>query len=329
MAIVWKCARHRDFSDETPIVYVLAVERQTLVPSLSLAERERAANACFFIGLSSLWGQFFTRQCPTSVPRKSCERHKITRCCGPRPALETAAIFDHRALVKPQADTADTLGRLSMAAKATVTVGPLARGGKSRGPPIAADHDLPPEAPVTPVGLFLPALAALVLYGSTAKVTRAGRGDGLGRWWDVGPARLAPITPWVSNLEKGPEHHSRRTQGMRRIVDCAQASGGTVRLASSPPSQSQDNPSERCWGRLENHWNGARLDALEAGSRCPTTMPWQGRGPMVALVTTPSQSGVNLTQEAMQMVETPSQRCPGLDQWCVDLGPTSSSMQAT
>jgi hypothetical protein len=38
---------------------------------------------------------------------------------------------------------------------------------------------------------------------------------------------------------------------------------------------------------------------------------------------------VNLTQEARQMVETPSQRCPGLDQWCGDLGPTPSSMQAT
>jgi hypothetical protein len=40
MAIAWNCARQRDFSDETSMVYVLAVERQTVVPSLSLEERE-------------------------------------------------------------------------------------------------------------------------------------------------------------------------------------------------------------------------------------------------------------------------------------------------
>jgi hypothetical protein len=60
MAIVWNCARHRYFSDEAPMVYMLTVERQALVPSLSLAARDCAANACFSIGLSSLWEQFFT-----------------------------------------------------------------------------------------------------------------------------------------------------------------------------------------------------------------------------------------------------------------------------
>jgi hypothetical protein len=34
MVIVWNCARHRDFSDEAPMVYVLTVERQALVPLL-------------------------------------------------------------------------------------------------------------------------------------------------------------------------------------------------------------------------------------------------------------------------------------------------------
>jgi hypothetical protein len=45
-----------------------------------------------------------------------------------------------------------------MDAKATVKVGPFARGGKSRVPTVAADHDFHPEATVTLVGIFLPTL---------------------------------------------------------------------------------------------------------------------------------------------------------------------------
>jgi Rhodopirellula transposase DDE domain len=48
----------------------------------------------------------------------------------------------------------------------------------------------------------------------------------------------------------------------------------------------KDNPIERCWGILENHWNGALLDSIEAVIRCAMTMPWKGRGPLVERVTT-------------------------------------------
>jgi hypothetical protein len=122
-----------------------------------------------------------------------------------------------------------------MDAKATVTVGPCARGGKNRVPTVAADHDLPPDATVTPVGISLPALDELFLYGITSKVPRACLVDCLGRWWAVGHERCAHITTLVSNLDQGPENQSRRTQCMRRIMDVAHASGWTVRLASSPP----------------------------------------------------------------------------------------------
>ena len=56
-----------------------------------------------------------------------------------------------------------------MDAKATVKVGPFARGGKSRVPTVAADHDLHPEATVPPGGIALPALDALFLYGTPPK----------------------------------------------------------------------------------------------------------------------------------------------------------------
>jgi hypothetical protein len=42
-------------------------------------------------------------------------------------------------------------------------------------------------------------------------------------------------------------------------------------------------------------------------------MTWKGKGPVVALVTTIYQTGVKLTKDAMQMVETQLRRLPGLD----------------
>ena len=86
-----------------------------------------------------------------------------------------------------------------MDAKATVKVGPFARGGKSRVPTVAADHDFHPAATVTPVGIFLPALDELFLYGIPSKVTSDGLVDCLLRWWEVVHARFAHITTLVIN----------------------------------------------------------------------------------------------------------------------------------
>ncbi len=46
--------------------------------------------------------------------------------------------------VNAAADAAPAVLRVSIDAKATVKVGPFARGGKSRIPTAAADHDFPP-----------------------------------------------------------------------------------------------------------------------------------------------------------------------------------------
>ena len=58
-------------------------------------------------------------------------------------------------------------------------------------------------------------------------------------------------------------------------------------------------------------------------------MPWQGMGPVVARVTPTDQTGVTLTQEAMQMGEAQRQRLPGVDKWFVDIVPTSSTIRVT
>jgi len=58
--------------------------------------------------------------------------------------------------VNAEADVAPDMLRVSIDAKATVKMGPFARGGKGRVAVKAADHDFQAEATVTPVGLFVP-----------------------------------------------------------------------------------------------------------------------------------------------------------------------------
>jgi DDE family transposase len=92
---------------------------------------------------------------------------------------------------------------------------------------------------------------------------------------------------------------------------------------------SKYNPIERCWGILENYWNGALLDSIDPVIQFATTMTWKGKCPGVELVPTTYQTGVKLTKEAMQRVEAQLQRLPGLDKWFVDIVPTSAIIRAT
>jgi transposase len=205
---------------------------------------------------------------------------------------QTDAIFAQVNQVNQAADTAADVLRVSIDAKATVKIGPFARGGKSRVAVAAADHDFAPAATVTPVGIFLPRLAELFVYGVTSKVTSDCLVDRLAQWWEAVRERFAHITTLVINLDTGPENHSRRTQFMARLVNFVQHYRVTVRLAYYPPYHSKYNPIERCWGILENHWNGTLLDSIDTVLAFARTMTWQGQHPIVELVTTAYEPGV-------------------------------------
>src|SRR5450759_995125 len=114
---------------------------------------------------------------------------------------------------------------------------------------------------------------------------------------------------------------------MQRLVEFAQCFHLTIRLAYYPPYHSKYNPIERCWGILEQHWNGALLDSLEAVIQYATSMTWKGTHPVVALVTATYQTGVKLTKEAMQVVETQLERFPSLGKWFVDIGDHSPALR--
>jgi hypothetical protein len=131
-----------------------------------------------------------------------------------------------------------------MDAKAIVKVDPFARGGKSRMQVNAADQDFQPLATVTPVGIFLPTLEELFVYGVTSKVTSDCLVDCLAQWWEAVRERFAHITTLVINMDNGPENHSRRTQFMQRMVQFVQQYHVTVRLAYYPLYHSKYNPNE-------------------------------------------------------------------------------------
>ena len=123
--------------------------------------------------------------------------------------------------VNQAADAAPDALRVSLDAKAAVKIGPFSRKGKSRVPVAASDHDFQPEAAVTPVGLLLPGLDELFLYGVTSRVTSDCLADCLTWWWEGVRERFAHITTRVLNLDNGPENHRHRTQFMQRLVQFA------------------------------------------------------------------------------------------------------------
>jgi len=77
---------------------------------------------------------------------------------------------------------------------------------------------------------------------------------------------------------------------------------------------------ERCWGVLENHWNGALLDEIATALNFAKTMTWKGKPPVVVeLVTETYQTGVKLTVKEMRTLETQLERLSGLEKWFVKI----------
>ena len=116
---------------------------------------------------------------------------------------------------------------------------------------------------------------------------------------------------------------------MQRLVEFVQPYRVHIRLAYYPPCQSKYNLSERCWGILETHGNGAVLASMEAGLQLARPMTGKGPQPVVALVTTPYQTGVKLTAEAMDLGEAQIKRLPLLGKWFVDIGLAPLSLWAS
>jgi len=209
--------------------------------------------------------------------------------------------------------------RLSLDAKAAVKIGCFSRGGKNRLQRKAADHDFKPDLTLTPYGIFLPRFDELYLYFTASPVTSDFMVDMLDRWWRQRRQQFAQVKALVINQDNGPENQSRRTQFMKRMVGFAQEHKLLVRLAYYPPYHSKYNAIEHCWGVLETHWNGEILDRVETVLNFAQSMSWNGKHPMVELITQVYRKGIRLSARAMREIEAQVERLPKLGKWFVDI----------
>ena len=143
--------------------------------------------------------------------------------------------------------------------------------------------------------------------------------DRLEQWWQEVRLQYLRVKVLVINLDNGPENHSRRTQFLKRIVAFARKYQLRVHLAYYPPYHSKYNPIERCWGVLENHWNGSLLDSIEAVVGFARSMTWNGKHPVVNVVETQYSTGVSLKPEEMKALESEVVRLPSLKKWFVEI----------
>ena len=221
--------------------------------------------------------------------------------------------------VRAEAARSPNILELSLDAKAVIKVGEFSRYGVRRILVFTLDHDHGCDAKVTPYGILLPAHQELTVYLATGPVTADFIVDRLEAWWSAHRERFPQVDTLLLLQDNGPENQSRRTQFLARIVAFAQAHRITVRLAYYPPYHSKYNPIERCWGVLEQHWNGSVLDTVQTIVNFVQTMTWKGTAPIVQLVTATYEKGISLTRAAMAKVEAQVRRLSGLAPWFVDI----------
>ena len=239
---------------------------------------------------------------------------------------QTDAIFEQLEQQNAEADASEDTLRLSLDAKASVKIGLFSRGGRTWAEVKALDHDFKPDATLTPLGILLPREGDLWLYFARSALTSDFIVDVVETWWQGVRGKYPKVKTLLINQDNGPENSSRRTQYVKRLLGFARGHEVAVKLGCYPPYHSKYNPIERCWGALEQHWNGSLLDSIPTALRFARTMTWKGKHPLVELVSKSYSKGVRLTQKEMAELEKQIQRLPGLEKWFVTFSPPSPSL---
>lgn len=220
------------------------------------------------------------------------------------------------------AEASDTL-RISVDTKAKVKIGEFSRGGMARGKEAvrAADHDMRPTALLAPAGILEVAAQQLNVIFGTSRDTSDFVADALELWWNHRQSAYPGVRRLLINLDNGPEIASSRTQFMKRLVEFADRYQLTLILAYYPPYHSKYNPIERCWGILENHWNGTLLTSIETALEWAKTMTWHGVAPIVHLIDRIYETGVRLLKSAFSPIATRLERSAALPKWNLVIKP--------
>jgi hypothetical protein len=222
---------------------------------------------------------------------------------------------------------ADTL-RISIDTKAKVKVGAFSREGLARGTESvqALDHDMSPDALLVPFGVLelnrgsVPIQQPWFLFGHS-KETSDFIADGLELWWQERKTVHPGVKRLHIELDNGPEIASSRTQFMKRLVEFVDHQRIEVELVYLPPYHSKYNPIERCWGILEQHWNGTLLQSITHALRWAGTMTWRKIPPLIREVTTQYERGVRIAKAAFAPIAERLIRSPTLPKWSLSIRP--------
>jgi len=236
---------------------------------------------------------------------------------------ETDAIFENVRRENQAADDDPEVVRISMDAKAKVDVGDFSRDGQSRGAEAtkAWDHDPEPEKKLVPHGILNVTAGLLSIFIGTSNGTSDFFADCLEQWWEANQAQYPNARRLMINLDNGPENSSHRTQFMNRLVTFADATGLEIKLVYYPPYHSKYNLIERCWGILENHWNGTLLNSVDTVVEWARTMTWKGAHPIVKLIETTYDKGVRIAKGAFKAIEGRLKRHSSLAKYDVLIQP--------
>ncbi|MEZ4529022.1 MAG: transposase [Desulfobacterales bacterium] len=215
--------------------------------------------------------------------------------------------------------------RISADAKAKVNTGEFSRNGKSRDPESkkAADHDMNPKCKLIPYGILNVLTGLLTIFMGTSSETGDFIADCIEMWWDRNKDIYRHIKELVINLDNGPNSSGGRTQFIRRMTEFADKTGLRIRLIYYPPYHSKYNPVERCWGILEEHWNGELPDSVEKTVNWAAAMTWKGVKPVVYLWEKLYKKGIRLTKKEMKPFESRIERSDKLPKWDVTINPMS------
>jgi hypothetical protein len=213
--------------------------------------------------------------------------------------------------------------RISLDTKAKVKIGAFSRGGVARGQESvrAADHDMHPEAVLAPAGILEVDNNQLNIIFGTSRDTSDFVADCLELWWTNRQSVHPDVRRLLIDLDNGPEIASSRTQFMKRLVEFSDRSQLTLELTYYPPYHSKYNLIERCWGILENHWNGALLTSIPTALEWAKTMTWRGVAPMVHLMDRVYETGVRLLPREFRPVAARLERSTSLPKWSLIISP--------
>jgi transposase len=145
--------------------------------------------------------------------------------------------------------------------------------------------------------------------------------DALESWWCDRRDDLVGTQKIVINLDNGPQNSSSRTQFLNRMVEFVDGHGITVHLMYYPPYHSKYNKIERCWGILENHWNGALLDSPKKVIEWTKSMTWKGIQPIVKFISRTYEKGVAMTKQAFKNISARLKRDPEYPKYSVIIEP--------